>query len=462
MSAALSKLEPTPAFPDKGAEIIAQTERRQLGRVERAGWAERYAYVVEDDAYFDLHDRRELGRSAFNALYRHVSCQSIHNGRKVEASVSFDENRSSSGALALVGITYAAGDDAVVLKDGHEFGNRWRDARPQPAEGDATPWLKHVERMIPESFEREHFLNMLAYKLQNPRAKINHALLIGGHPGSGKDTLLAPFFWSIGGEGKANCSLVRNEDLNSQWGYALECEVMEIAELRQSEAKDRRALENALKPIIAAPPEYLPVNRKGLHPYMAVNRMLVIAFSNERSAISIPSDDRRWFCIWADVGRLPESEATNLWAWYKSGGFAVVANYLATRDVSAFQPAAAPPMTEAKMIMIDHGRSTAESYLIELITGRLGEFATGVIAAPLHGICDRLAAGAPTGVRIPPAALLHALKESGWVDCGRLGSRDYPSKKQIFCAPELADSKKSELRRAVETLPAPSVVRIVK
>ena len=102
--------------------------------------------------------------------------------------------------------------------------------------------------MIPIDFEREHFLNALAYKVQNPNRKINHAILIGGHPGSGKDTMLAPFFWAIGGESKLNCSLVRNEDLNSQWGYALECEVMEIAELRQSEAKDRRALENALKP----------------------------------------------------------------------------------------------------------------------------------------------------------------------------------------------------------------------
>lgn len=73
--------------------------------------------------------------------------------------------------------------------------------------------------------------------MQFPAHKINHAILIGGHPGSGKDSMLAPFFWAIGGAAKANCSLVKNEDLNSQWGYSLECEVMEIAELRQSEAK---------------------------------------------------------------------------------------------------------------------------------------------------------------------------------------------------------------------------------
>ena len=81
-----------------------------------------------------------------------------------------------------------------------------------------------------------------------------------------------------------------------------------------------------LKPIIAAPPELLMVNRKGLHPYYALNRVFVVAFSNERVAISLPSDDRRWFVAWAEAGRLPEAEAVGLWNWYHHrGGFAGVA-----------------------------------------------------------------------------------------------------------------------------------------
>ena len=461
MDQTLSKLTPTEAFPDRGAEIIEATERRQLARVEREGWYERYAYIIEDEAYFDLTDRREITRSAFNALYRHISCTSIHNGRKVEASICFDENRDAKGAMALTGITYAAGEGVVVPRDGVEYGNRWRNARPVPVPGDASPWLSHVERMVPNRDEREHLLNVLAYKTQNPSVKINHAVLIGGQPGSGKDTMLAPFFWAIGGDSKTNCSLVRNEEITSQWGYALECEVLEIAELRQSEARDRRALENALKPIIAAPPEFLQINRKGLHPYMAPNRVLVVAFTNERAAISIPTNDRRWFCLWSEAGRLPETDARRLWTWYKhKGGFAAVSAWLHDRDVSTFNPGAAPPMTEAKAIMIDHGRSTAESYLVELITGRVGEFSAGVVASPFYALCDRLSGNAPAGVKIPQVALLHALSESGWVDLGRINTRDFPTKKQIFCAPDMAERPKAELRRMVEETPAPALVRV--
>ena len=452
MDTALSKISPTPEYPDAAAAIVAEVERKELGRVEKAEWFERFAYIQVDDAFFDMQDRREISRYTFNALFRHIDCKSIHNvKRRIEAATSFDENRQAKGAKSLVGVTYAAGSSILVARDGMVYGNRWRDARPKPAAGDVSLWLAHVERMVPEPFEREHLLNALAHKVQFPAHKINHAILMGGNHGSGKDTLFAPFFWAIGGDAKANCSLVKNEDLSSQWGYALECEVMEIAELRQAEAKDRRALENTLKPIIAAPPELLMVNRKGLHPYMALNRVFVIAFSNERVAISLPSEDRRWFVIWCAAPKLAEAQAVSLWNWYQHrGGFEAVAHYLHTRDVSAWNPNAPPPLTEAKAIMVEHGMSTAESFLVDQMTRRVGEFSRGVIGAPFHAVCDRLQGYAPGGVKIVQAALLHALKEAGWVDQGRVKSRQNDTKKHIFSSPDLAHMSKSELRNLID------------
>ena len=452
MDSALSKLTPTVEYPNEAARVIAEVERKELGRIEKAEWWDRFAYIQTDDGYFDMQDRRELSRNTFNALFRHIDCKSIHNAkRRVEAATSFDELRQAKGAKALIGVTYAAGESVLVARDGMVYGNRWRDARPKPVAGDVSQWLAHVERMVPEKFERDHLLNALAHKVQFPTHKINHAILMGGNHGSGKDTLFAPFFWAIGGRAKVNCSMIKNEDLTSQWGYGLECEVMEIAELRQAEAKDRRALENHLKPIIAAPPEYLMVNRKGLHPYYALNRVFVVAFSNERVAISIPSEDRRWFVIWAEASKLPEAQAVSLWNWYQHrGGFEAVAHYLHTRDVSDWNPTAPPPMTEAKAIMVEHGMSTAESFLVDLMRRRAGEFSRGVVGGPFHALCDRLQGQAPAGVKIVQAALLHALKEAGWVDMGRLKSRDYDTKKHIFCVRDMVDVSKSDLRRMVE------------
>ena len=466
MDQTLAKLKPTEAFPDKGAEVIAEVEKKQLDRVTKDDWYKRFAYIQNEDAYFDMGDRREISRGTFNALFRHVTCYSIHptksGKRRIEASICFDENRQAKDALTISGITYAAGETVLVSREGQVYGNRWINQRPAVKPGDAGVWLRHVERMIPDPAEREHVLNVMAYKLQHPDKKINHAVLHIGHPGSGKDTLWQPFLWGIGGESLANVAIVRNEEITSQWGYALESEVMVFEELRETEARDRRALENHLKPIIAAPPEFLQVNRKGLHPYQALNRIFVLAFSNERVPLSLPSDDRRWFVTYSDAPRMTEPEGRAIWGWYKAGGLAVAAGWLYQRDVSQFNPGASPPLTEAKMIMVEQGRSTAESYLVEMMQSRLGEFSQGVVASPFYALCDRLSGGAPAGVRVPQAALLHALKEAGWVDLGRINTREYSTKKHLFCAPDLAGMPKSELRRMVEEVPAPAAVRLVK
>ena len=462
MESALSKLAPTPEYPDVAAAVVAEVERKELGRVEKEGWFERFAYIQNDDAYFDLADRREIGRSTFNALFRHIACKSIHNQRKIEASVCFDEHRQAKGARSLVGVTYAPGEDILCAREGLVYGNRWRDARPAVTGGDVAPWLAHAERMIPDDAERAHVLDVMAYKIQHPNRKINHAVLHGGNPGSGKDTLWAPFFWAIGGDSLANVKKLDNKDLSTAWGYHLECEVLIINELRQPEASDRRALENSLKPVIAAPPEYLTIQRKGLAPYESVNRLQVVAFSNERMAITIPSNDRRWFVIWSDAVCMDPTASARIWAWYKSGGLASVAAWLMSRDVSAFNPGAAPPMTEAKAIMVESGMSGAESFLVELLRARVGEFASGVLGGPWQGVCDRLGGMAPPGMRVPVAALLHAFREAGWVDMGLLKSRANPTKKHVFAAPDMASKAKSDLRDLVQG-PAPApVMRLVK
>jgi hypothetical protein len=460
MEGALAKLTPNDIFTDEAAARIAETERKELGRIEKADWYERFAYIQDDESYFDMQDRREVSRQTFNALFRHISCKSIHTGRKVEASICYDENRQAKGAKALVGITYAAGESVLVERDGDIYGNRWRDARPPVAAGDVTPWLDHCRTLVPEPSELAHVLDVMAFKLQHPEVKVNHAILHGGDQGSGKDTMWAPFIWSVCGPHLKNRGLLDNDTMSSQFGYALESEILILNELKEPDAKERRALANRLKPIIAAPPEMLSVNRKGLHPYQMANRVFVLAFSNDPVPISLDSQDRRWFCIWSQAPRMTPDAAAKMWAWYKAGGFAAIAAWLLARDVSAFNPGAAPASTEFKMNLVEHGMSIAESYLVDLMRLKMGEFSRGVIGSPFHAVCDRLAGSAPSGVKVPQTALLHAFKEAGWVDCGRLKSRDYDTKKHIFCAPDMVDRPKSELRRMVEDAPPSALVRV--
>jgi hypothetical protein len=288
MTTTLSKLTPSDMFSHDAEAVIAEVERKELGRVEKSAWYERFAYVQDDEAYFDMQDRREISRSTFNALFRHIDCKSIHSGMRVLPSVCFDENRQAMGAKALVGITYAAGDSVLCTRDGDVYGNRWRDARPSNlAAGNITLWLDHARMLVPDERELNHIFDVMAFKVQNPKVKINHAILHGGDEGCGKDTLYAPFLWAVCGPNAKNRGIMDNDSISSQWGYQLESEVLIINELKEPDAAARRALANKLKPIIAAPPEMLPINRKGLHPYDMVNRVLVLAFSNDLSALLV-------------------------------------------------------------------------------------------------------------------------------------------------------------------------------
>jgi hypothetical protein len=464
MNALYEKIEPTERFPDAAAAIVDKVERQQAGRVEKSQWFSRYAYIQSDDAYFDLEKRDEIARNSFNALYRHVECRSVHNSKmRVQASVCFDENREAMNARVVAGLTYAAGDSVFVARENNIYANRWRDARPDVsgAAGDVTPWLEHCRALVPNDDELEHIFNVMAFKVQNPSVKINHAVLHGGYERSGKDTMWYPFMWAICGPDLRNYSVVDNDNLASVWGYNYETEVMVLNELREPEAKERRALANKLKPVIAAPPDVLQVNRKGLHPYYMANRFFVLAFTNDQAPLSLPSQDRRWFCVWSRNGQMDEDRAIALWAWYKEqDGLASVAAWLHARDVSKFNPKAPPMETDFKRSLVENSRSTAEAFLVDMIQERKYCFAAGAIATPLHNYMQELQTYVPSSVKIVQAAILHALQEAGWVDKGRCSSSQYTSPKHVYCAPEYQEYSKSELRRMVEPVTGANIVDI--
>ena len=454
MASALSKITPSDMFQATSDRILSEIAEKEISRVERGDWYKRFVYVQADDGYFDIVARREISRSTFNALFRHISCKSMHTGRRVEASVAFDEGRHKHNGQAVIAVTYAAGDGDILTRDGDLYANRWRDARPDVsgwAGGDISRWLDHCRLLVPEERELNHIWDYMAFKLQHPEIKINHAILHGGDEGCGKDSLYAPWIWAVCGPNLANRGIVDIDSITSQWGYHLESEILILNELKEPEAAARRALANKLKPIIAAPPEMLSINRKGLSPYNMANRLCVLAFSNDAVPISLAAQDRRWFCVWSAAPRMSAEAASSLWDWYHKGGFQMIAAWLHARDVSQFNPAATPMETEFKGTMIDNGRSVAESFIVDEIVNKRGDFAKGIVGSPWFKHCDRLAGIAPNHVKVPQAALLHALTEAGWVNMGRIASGEYPNKKQIFCTKELAETRsKSDLRRMIE------------
>ena len=431
----------------------------EIGTLEPPDWYKRFAFLLSSADFFDLHRRKLVERKSFDAAFRHHKMHSIHanaNGlhSRVTASTSYDENRIAMGARTLAGMIYAPGNSLFVGHDGEVYGNTWRDGRPAGTPGDVSPWLEHAERMIPDPEERQHCLDWMAYKVQHPATKINHGILHGGRQGSGKDTLWMPFLHAVGGKTGQNIKTVTTDELQSAFNYYVLSEVLVLNELREPQLQDRRALENKLKPLLAAPPETFSVNEKGRHPYPSVNRLSVLGFSNERVSLSLSADDRRWMVLWSEAGILPQQEARALWQWYQAGGLDRVAYWLRQRDVSNFAPGDRPMVTDAKTVMMEGGLSAGEALLAEAMRNRVGVFRPGAIMGPWQPVVDELQQGMQDH-KINIQSLYVAAGHAGWLDLGKIKTPDLPQKKHILCSPDTLEryqSNRSEIRRMLESL----------
>jgi len=67
--------------------------------------------------------------------------------------------------------------------------------RPGNPRGSAT-WVKHLHKLYPQ--EARHIIAFLAHRVQRPKEKINHAIVLGGPRGIGKDTMLEPVKHAVG------------------------------------------------------------------------------------------------------------------------------------------------------------------------------------------------------------------------------------------------------------------------
>lgn len=100
------------------------------------------------------------------------------------------------------------------------------------------------------------------------------------------------------------------------------------------------------------------VDEKNLREHYVINCTGVVVTTNRKDALYLPADDRRHYVAWSILtkGDFDEKYWTNIWAWYHGGGFNHVAAYLMAYDISAFDPKAPPPKTEAFWAIVETNR----------------------------------------------------------------------------------------------------------
>jgi hypothetical protein len=78
-----------------------------------------------------------------------------------------------------------------------------------------------------------------------------------------------------------------------------------------------------------------------------------------------------------------------------------------------------------------------------------GIFSNGLISSPFQKICELISD--EYGVSISQIELKKLAKRAGWIDAGRIASREFSVKKHVIYSPKLIHLSKSDLRRITET-----------
>ena len=289
------------------------------------------------------------------------------DGERVKAAAWLDRNQ------AVEQMTWAPGKTMVMedclISDGgwiERAGCRTFNLYRPPIQtagdaGQAGKWVEHVRRIYPD--DADHILSWLAHRVQRPQDKINHAIVLGGSQGIGKDTLLEPVKHAIG---PWNFSEVSPQQMLGRFNGFVKSVILRVSEARDLGDVDRFAFYDHMKAYTAAPPDVLRVDEKHLREYSVFNVCGVIITSNHKTdGIFLPEDDRRHYVAWSDLTK--EDFTTkywdDLWDWYHGGGIGHVAAYLATLDLSGFNAKAPPPKTSAFHDIVASNRAPEDSDL---------------------------------------------------------------------------------------------------
>ena len=241
--------------------------------------------------------------------------------------------------------------DVLITKDGMQpvAGRRAFNTYCAPPDlggvaAAAAPWVEHVRTLWPDPAEHEYFFDYCAHMLQHPETKCNAAIVLSGTQGIGKDAALEPVKRAVG---DWNAKNIDPDELFSPYRPWLQSVMLVVDEVRPSKDEfHASSMYNTLKPLIAAPPNTLPMNDKYVKLRHIVNVLRVFLTTNDWLAMYIPEEDRRMFIMhsncqqkWHEAAGRPQY-FTEYWGWLEAGGYASVAAWLLERDVRQFNPKA--------------------------------------------------------------------------------------------------------------------------
>jgi hypothetical protein len=264
--------------------------------------------------------------------------------------------------------------------------NAYIPPNPPKDPGDVTAemWVEHVKRLYPDPVEHEHFFDFAAHMIQRPDEKVNHGVVMAGAQGIGKDTALLPLRRGVG---EWNAAEISPDAITSAYNGYLRSVLLVINEVRPHD-EDHKASNfyNMLKPLLAAPPDMLPMTLKYANTIYVRNLCHVVLTTNDPLTMYIPPEDRRLFVMTSPLpdpkinAVFPEGYFERLHAYLAAGGTDAVIRWLAARRIWHFGVSSPPPKTAGKKAIIESAHQVRRTMVDDLFEAYVEQVCGG--AAP--------------------------------------------------------------------------------
>lgn len=321
------------------ADAFAQ---QMLGANLQDGWV----YVVGVKRFYHIETLLELDKEQYGDRYLHI-----------------EKGNPAANALRNPALTkvdspiYMPNKPVIYEENNRKFFNTWRPGTLKPQQGDVGRFLEHCEYILPDKFEREIFMDWLAYNIQNHGKKILWAVLLKGEPGTGKSYFGTLMRWLLG---EQNVSCPTNEMIHEVYtAWVKSCQLIVIEEIM---ARGRLELMNKLKPMITQPTTIVREMHKPA--YEQPNVFNILMFTNHNDALLIDKEDRRYCVLFSPAKPLKHEYYASLWDWTRENKSAIL-HWFLERDLSQFQPLAHAPMTKGKDELISEGMTDVQAWVTE-------------------------------------------------------------------------------------------------
>jgi len=265
-----------------------------------------------------------------------------------------------------------------INENGRVLLNTWWPLQTPCAEGDVTPFLRHMGLLFPIESDQLQIISYMAGMVQYPGVKFQWSPVIQGCEGSGKSFIGDCMEAAIG---ETYCHKPNASDIANKFTGWLRRKLCIVVEEIMIEHK--RELLDALKPLITN--RRIEIQGKGSDQVTGDNRANFIMFTNFKNAIPMDVDKRRYGVYFTPQQSFADMVAMgmsgeyfpNLYAWARSGGFAAINWYLRSFKIpDSMNPAGAmhrAPTTSSTAEAIAESLGTLEQDILECVeSGEMG------------------------------------------------------------------------------------------